>query len=241
MATAAKPAIRPADHRYYYACALGFALVVFVGFSRTYYLKGWFEAEPLPLLLHIHGVAMTLWYLLFVAQVALVERRRVGLHRKLGWAGVALAAAVVVLDTLVSIGLAKRRLAVNPNSQGAPFLLGMQLLAVLMVFVVLIALAVYWRRRPDYHKRAMTLAMIAVIGPAITRLPGLPNHEVAPAIAVNVALLVLCIVADTVIKRRLHPVFGWGGSAMIAVMFVLAQFCQTSLWMNFARGMLRRL
>lgn len=232
MATTAVRAGRVADHRYYYACAILFALVVFAGFSRTYYLKSWFENEPLSLLLHVHGVIMTLWYALFVVQVILVARRRLALHQKLGWAGVVLAGAVVIVGTLVAAGLARRALLHNPNARGAPFLFGMLLFSVLMVFVILIALAVYRRRRPDYHKRLMTLAMLTVLGPAVTRLPlsFLPNHDVGLTIAINVGLVLLAIASDTFIHRRLHPAFGWGGVLVIGSMFVFFPICQSDAW-----------
>ena len=105
---------RVVDHRFYYAVAAGLILVVFAGFARTYYLKGMFGAPPLPMLVHIHGAVMTLWYALFAVQVRLVATDRVAMHRKLGWAGIFLAGLVAVLGTMVSLGLCQRRLVANP-------------------------------------------------------------------------------------------------------------------------------
>ncbi len=153
MAATAVRTSRVTDHRFYYAAALAFIILVFAGFARTYYLKGYFAAEPLRLLVHLHGAVMTLWYALFAVQVWLVASHRVAVHRRLGIAGVFLAGAVVALGATVSLGLAKHRLQVNPHSTGAPLLLAFQLFSILLVFAVLIVLAVYWRRRPDYHKR----------------------------------------------------------------------------------------
>ncbi len=238
MATSAVGQGRVADHRYYYACAIVFAMVVFAGFSRSYYLKGWFDNEPLSLLLHVHGVIMTMWYALFVVQVALVAQRRVTLHRKLGWAGIVLAGLVVVVGTLVAGGLARRALLHNPNARGGPFLFGMLLFPVLTVFVILITIAVRWRRRPDYHKRLMTLAMLTVLGPAVTRLPlsFLPNHDVPVTIAIDIGLVVLCIAVDTVRQRRLHPAFGWGGALVIAPTFIFFPVCQSNAWIHLVKA-----
>jgi hypothetical protein len=207
-ATSAKPT-SVVDHRFFFAVGIGFILLVFAGFARTYYLKGFFGEPPLPLLLHIHGAVMTLWYALFLVQVGLVATHRVALHRKLGIAGIVLAGLVAVMGTLVSLGLARRRLQVNPNSTGAPLLLGLQLFGIVLVFVILISLAVYFRRRPDYHKRFMTLAMLNTLGPALTRLPlsFVANHDVSLAIGISISCLLICVIADAVINRRLHPVF----------------------------------
>ncbi len=228
------------DHGFFYAVSAGLVIIVFAGFARTYYLKGLYGAPPLSVLVHLHGVVMTLWYALFVGQVTLVASNRIALHRKLGIAGAFLAGLVALLDTAVSLGLARRRLLAHPDSTGAPFLLGMQLLAIVLVFVVLVSLAIRMRRRPDYHKRLMTLAMLSVLGPAITRLPlsFIANHDVSIAIVISISCLVICVVADWVRNRRLHPAFGWGGSLMIASVFVVAAFAQTPLWIHFVRRLL---
>ena len=50
------------------------AATVFVGFSRTFYLKKLFAAPSLPVLFHIHGALFTAWVLMFIAQALLVAR-----------------------------------------------------------------------------------------------------------------------------------------------------------------------
>ncbi len=240
MADHAASPSRVADHRYYYAVSIGLGLAVFAGFARTYYLKSLFGTPGLPLLLHVHGAVMTLWYALFAVQVRLVAAHRVALHRKLGIAGIFLAGLVAILGTVVSLGLAKRELASNQDSGGALLLLAFQLFGIVMVFVVLVSLALYLRRRPDYHKRLMVLAMLSLLGPALTRLP-LPfiaNHDVSVAIVIDISCVLICVIADTLRSRRLHLAFGWGGSLVIGSIFVIAAFAQSSLWFRMARWLL---
>jgi hypothetical protein len=239
VARAASPADqRQSERRFFLAVAIGLAVVVFVGFSRTYYLKGLFGAKQLPLYLHIHGAVMTAWYALFIVQVRLVATRRVQLHRKLGIAGVFLAAIVAVLGTVVSLGLARRRLHAHPDSAAGPFLLGLQLVPIVLVFVILMCLAVAMRRRPDYHKRFMTLAMLTVIGPAVVRLPGIDDQNIPAAIVVNILLVLICAVADAIRNRRLHPAFGWGAALVIGSIFVMAPLAQTQWWIHLVRRLL---
>ena len=202
----AKPK-RVVDHRFYGVISFGLALVVFAGFARSYYLKDIYGAPPLPLLLHIHGAVMTLWYALFIVQVRLVAAHRVALHRKLGIAGVFLAGVVALLGTTVSIGLAKRRLLAHPDSTAGPFLMALQIFAIVLVFVILVSLAVYLRRRPDYHKRLMTLAMLTVLGPAIVRLPVsfIEKGYIGATIGVDISFILICVIVDTVRNRRFIP------------------------------------
>jgi hypothetical protein len=240
MNTAAAAKSPRVDHPFYTVAAVTVAAIVFAGFARTYYLKGYFGNPHLPLLLHIHGAVMTLWYALFIVQVRLVAAHRVALHRRLGMAGVFLAGAVAILGATVSIGLARRDLLAHPKSAAPPFLLGLQLFAIVLVFVILISAAVHYRRRSEYHKRLMTLAMLSTLGPAITRLPlGLTEgHNIPATIVIAIALVLICVIVDSIRNRRLHPAFGWGGSMVIGAIFIVAPLAQTSVWVNFVRSWL---
>src|SRR4029450_804156 len=83
--------------RFYPIFALGLALVVFVGFSRTYYLRVWFDVKPITLLTHLHSIVFSMWVALFVIQTRLIARHQVRAHMRLGIAGLVLAALVVAI------------------------------------------------------------------------------------------------------------------------------------------------
>ncbi len=103
--------IRPhvKDRRLYILAAVFIPVIVLAGFARTYYLKGLFETPALPsLLVHLHGIVMTSWVVLFVVQVSLVAKRRVRVHQRLGVFGAMLAALIVVVGTLTGIAGAAR-------------------------------------------------------------------------------------------------------------------------------------
>ena len=65
------------DRRLYLAAAILFPALVLAGFARTYYLKGFFGSPPLPSsLVHLHGLFMTAWVILFVTQIVRVAAGR---------------------------------------------------------------------------------------------------------------------------------------------------------------------
>jgi hypothetical protein len=232
---------RVADHRFYYAISIALACVVFAGFARTYYLKAWYDAPQLSLLLHLHGAVMTLWYALFIVQVRFVERGRVAVHRRLGMAGVVLAGLVAILGTIVPIGVAKRALLIHPDSFAVLFRLAFQLFGIVLVFVILVSLALYLRHRPDYHKRLMVLAMLSVLGPAVTRLPVpfLANHDIPITIAINALCVLICVAVDTLRNRRFHISFGWGASVALGSLFLAARLAHSPIWLRTSRWLLR--
>lgn len=208
MNASAAPVRLPAERRFFAAAALVAALVAFVGFAPTYYLKGFFGTPALPGLVHLHGLVMTLWIVLFLAQVGLVAARRTDLHRRLGVAGAVLAAVVVVVGIATAIEGAKR--GVTP---GPPPTVFMAIpIAVVLVFGAFVGTAIAMRRRSDWHKRLMLLGSIAVLTPAIARLPigALHAGGILAFMGVTDLFAIACVAVDTVRNRRLHPAFGWG-------------------------------
>src|SRR5689334_21270876 len=108
MATAPARAIssRQSEHRFYVVAALAAAVIVLVGFSRTYYLKEFFQTPPLLPIIHLHGALFSSWIVLFIAQTLLVSSHRTRLHMKLGIAGFLLACAMLVVGTVGAITVA---------------------------------------------------------------------------------------------------------------------------------------
>ena len=90
------------DRRFFVIMAIASTVVVFLGFGRTYYLKSYFGTPQLTPLVHLHGAVFTLWMVFFVVQTILIASNRPQVHRRLGYAGAALAIAMVVLGTAVA-------------------------------------------------------------------------------------------------------------------------------------------
>jgi hypothetical protein len=86
-----KPALPVFDRRFYSWSAVAVALIVLVGFARTYYLKGFFGTRTLTPFVHFHGLVMSAWVVLFFVQTRLIAAHRVALHRALGLLGCSLA------------------------------------------------------------------------------------------------------------------------------------------------------
>lgn len=64
----------------YVSLAVLCLLIVFIGFSRTFYLNSFFAHRDLSSLRIAHGIVFSGWLVLLVAQVSLVALRRTDLH-----------------------------------------------------------------------------------------------------------------------------------------------------------------
>lgn len=205
---------------------------MFAGFAPTYYLRGLSDQPPLSLLVQLHGIVFSTWILLFIVQGALVKAGRRDLHRLFGVAGTVLAVSMVWFGAVVAIDNAAARLAAGKLTLGFPPLrfLAFQLLDLLQ-FIVFVGLAVAWRRRPETHKRLMTLATLGVIAPAIGRLPLPPLAK----FALPMTAVLGCMAYDLIRRRRVHPAFLWGGIAFLVDTPLRFAIGKTSAWLRFAQ------
>jgi hypothetical protein len=233
MAVIDEAAPRNTERRFYGLAALAAALIAFAGFARTYYLGGAFDAPELPGLVHLHGVVMTSWIVLFAVQAGLVAAGRVDLHRKLGVAGAVLAALVVVVGIATAVDGARRGV-----SPGPPPLVFLAIpLGVILVYGALVAAAIANRRRPDWHKRLMLLAAISVLTPAIARIPidALQAGGIVAFMGLTDLFAIACIAWDTARNRRLHPAFLRGGLFLVLSHPAMLALAGSAFWMEIAR------
>ncbi|HUO68287.1 MAG TPA: hypothetical protein VMV37_12160, partial [Gammaproteobacteria bacterium] len=169
-AVAAAPAgARANDRAFYTGIAFAVALAVLVGFSRTYFLRPYFDATPLDTAFHVHGLVFSAWIVLFVAQTSLVAAGRSSVHRKLGWVGACLAALMVAVALNAAVHGAHRDIAAGYEIESLRFFTT-PVLAMAM-FASLVALAVTARGRPETHKRLMLLATLSLLDAAVARWP----------------------------------------------------------------------
>jgi uncharacterized membrane protein len=218
---------KPVGGRLYRVIAIISAIVVFVGFSRSYFLRPLFRNTPLELALHLHGAIMTLWFLLFALQVSLVANGRSLLHQSIGVAGAVLAALLSVLALLITVYSAKQ---IGDFRPPTPFL-GLVLIS-FIPFPILVGSAIHYRRQSGIHKRLMLLATVSILGAALVRFP-MNFSESGAAIFMlgGTDVLVLGSVAfDTVKHRRLHPAFAIGSLCVLVFQLSAALIAPSDAW-----------
>jgi hypothetical protein len=229
---------RRIDRVFYTGMAIAVAVAVFVGFAPTYYLRSRFQTAPLPLYLRLHGLAFTAWIGLFAAQTTLVAARRIDVHRRLGWAGAVLSVLMAAAAITAGILSGRRDVAAGHEDAALTFLTT-PFLAVL-VFMILVGAAVYYRRRTEAHKRLMLLATISILDAAVARWPFELVATSAWAFYVLTDVFILAAVLyDLASRRRVHPVYLWGGLLIVAGQSLRTVVGQTEAWHAIAREILR--
>lgn len=216
------------------ALAVAFLVLALVGFGPAYLGKH-FPASPLGPHVHAHAALFAIWLALLVAQTKLVGARRVDLHRKLGLAGAVLAVAMLVSGATLALASARVRTDLSPQAVRELLLFQFGALA---LFASFLGLGLWQRRRsPAAHQRLMLLSTISLLPPAIARLPFI---GVRPILLLLLSLLfvVAGILHDLRSRGRPHPVYVFGGLALLLSGPVRFGLSQTSAWHAFARSLI---
>lgn len=178
------------------------ALVVFAvaGFWPSYVSR---IASETQFRVHLHGAVMFAWLLLLTAQAYLIRTDRRAWHRRLGKVSYFLV-PLIVLATLSLSHYRVRESGAEPPLELLYFLYVQ--LALLGLFVLSWALAIFHRKSPKLHGRYMVCTALAVVDPILARLLNLHLGVDFPSAQFLtygfVDLILLCLLAA---DWRLRP------------------------------------
>src|SRR6478609_9630590 len=236
------------DRTFYSTAAALNLVIMLVGFS-AFYLRGHGEnGRIIPPAIYpvviVHGMAVTAWYVLSLAQALLIAVKNRKFHMTLGWSAVVLVPVVAVSGVLVALR----------SAQGAPNFkfFGMRyhdfLLVMLMeitVFTVLVTAGILTRKRPEVHRAMMLVAGWGLLIGATTRIPWLiapfggDGSRVAFFGPVYV-LGALLILVRSVMIRKFDRWLATGYAFMVVADLAAEQCSRTELWHQVAAALLKR-
>lgn len=192
---------------FYIALTILVAVIAFVGFWRTYFgplLAG--HAEALPLV-HFHVVVYVGWLALFVAQAAFAAVGRVDLHMKLGRFGIGYGVFVIAVGLLVGFGMFVVRVRAGAAAEATGRLFGP--IVDMLIFAPLFAASIYYRRKPELHKRLMILATTTLLVAAVSRMRTFMPSLVFVQVVWSAPIL-LAMVYDYAKRKIVHPIYVFG-------------------------------
>ena len=224
---------RRAERIFYTAMSLAILITVFAGFSRTFFLRPYFQTQPLLPLLIAHGIIFSAWIVLFLTQTTLVAARRTRIHMRLGIAGGVLATVMVVIGMYTAIVRAKGP---SPIPDVNPLSFLTIPLGDMLLFGILVGAALYFRRRADTHKRLMLLSTIAILPAAVARLPFGFIQAGGPLVFFGLSDLFILpmIVFDIITRGRPHRATLIGGALLVISHPLRMVIGGTQAWLVFA-------
>lgn len=232
---------RSAERRFYLAFVFLMFAAVLLGFSRTFFLRPWFQEwvdlhAPREIFFLLHGVVTAAWFVVLLAQSSLVSAGQVELHRRLGTMSMGLAAALIVVGSAAAVIAARRPTGFIDVPVPPKMFLLIPLMSLLQ-FAVFVALAYGKRRNAQAHKRLMLLATLSIIGAAVVRWPfeSISAPSLVPGFAafdlLALSFLVPIVIWDLASLGRVHPVTLYGGLALIVMVPITGWMSQSAAWL----------
>ncbi|HXB61219.1 MAG TPA: hypothetical protein VNU94_00035 [Acidobacteriaceae bacterium] len=222
---------------FYFMMSLVIAMVVVYGFSHTVN-QNLFHPNPIPpVILWCHAIAFCGWVVFFIVQSALVRTHNVKIHRKLGWFGLVLGIVMILLGVTTAVTMAKFHVKAG-GGFGSPAAFLVIPLHDMLQFAMFFTLAIWWRKRPEWHRRFILIASCVLTAAAWGRTPFIPF----PWFYIGVdALVLLGAARDWIVMKRIHPIYLWALPVMMVAQTIAVHILlhQPAAWMAFAHWLMR--
>ena len=164
-----------------------------------------------------------------VTQPLLIAGRNITLHRRLGWTAGAIATLAVVLGNVASVAA----MHVGFIGLGDPAAFSAIPFFDIQTFAIFVALAFWFRKRADLHKRLILLSSTQLMEAAISRVPLAIIQDHAPwgSFVAGDWIILVGIAYDLWSRGRVHPVWIWGGGFVVLSEIVRLLIWHTEPWL----------
>lgn len=212
---------------------IGVSLFIVFGFAQ-FGLRGFVPYAQVPVIFHVHGLAMLTWLALATTQSLLGNGAGLELHRRLGWASAVMLPTIVMLASLTCF--AGLRTGMFPPFFTPGYFLALVHVSVL-IFAALVGVAVARRGEADWHKRLMIGSTIVIMEPALGRV--LPMPFIMPwgewlSMAIQLGMVVLIVRHDRRTMGRVHSATVTVALAVVLAHVLVELLAITPPWIAFA-------
>jgi hypothetical protein len=199
--------------QFYLWISVALVIVVALGFLPTINPKLLHPALPLPSILYIHAAVFSLWVLLFITQSTLIAQRKVLLHRRLGKFAAILGGSIPIVGVMTAVAMTQFNLdrghatAASERALIIPFF-------DMLAFSTTFALALYWRSKPEFHRRLMFIATCGLTAAAFARFPSWLVRQNSFYVGGD-ALIFAGVARDWIRPHAIHAVYRYGLPALV--------------------------
>ena len=228
-------ALPRARSRFHVWLGLWMVAIVLIGFWPTYFSPLWRGALAIPAVVHAHGLVFFGWMAVMMAQVIVAARGNVRLHRRIGRWGIAYGCVVIVSGLIVGPANAviKVESGVWTRDEAARSLLVN--VGDMVSFAMWFGGAIWYRSRPEVHKRLMIVATVALLFAALARWTFIGSGLARAGIWLSP--IFIGMVHDWITRRRVHPVYIIGSIALFLFAFRLL-VANSEAWLRIGRPIL---
>ncbi len=182
----------------------------------------------------IHGILFFAWVFLFLAQAILIKRSNFKYHKYFGYGGIGLISVVLFDGCIMSIEYAN---AFTPTDNIGDLIIRASgvwaNIHVLLATLILVVLAVVYRRHPDLHQRFMLLAATSLMTGPLARIASygvIPLHEGATVFVGLLILLLIPILYEFTKYKKVNPIYLWNLPLYFITLIIFAAIIPMTPW-----------
>lgn len=188
-------------------------IIVIIGFTPSLLFRPYFNNSQLPTPLIIHGIINILWFVVLLYQSRAVYKNKIINHKKIGLYGFALATIIIILNFVMIYGVTQKYHSGEYSAELAAAL-GLGNFVGYVINSIIIILAYYLRKKPDYHKRLIYLFSLSLVAFAADRIgrmslnlsDDIGLNGVAMLFLVHFAFVIALILYDIKTRKKPHIV-----------------------------------
>jgi len=179
--------------------------LVFVGFSKTYFLR---LDESFPPIIHLHVLFIGAWLLLITSQAFLIRQNQGPTHRQLGELSYVLAPMILISGLYLARIQFEARLGYwNLSANLQSLWLAVSHFA---LFGAFFGLAMVYRKQRLLHARFMIIATLLFVPPALVRTLGILEISLPPISRMDLSFIITDLVILALLtmdlRKRQSPV-----------------------------------
>lgn len=211
---------------------------VLIGFLKTFIVPILSGTKTWPFSIYLHASFVFGWLLIFLTQSILIQNRKYKIHIAIGrWATiVAIGASISIIPA--ALYQCKRELGEGAGQVAISSILGSFTSA--CIFLLLVAFAVGYRKKPQTHKRLMLLATIILIWPAWFRwrhyFPTVKRPDIWFAVVLSDSLIIVAFIWDWLKNKSIHSSLLFTGLFIVAEHCIEIIFFDSSVWRTIANS-----
>lgn len=222
---------------FYSSLSLLAAIIVAAGFWKTYWgllIDGTLDKSWV---VDLHAAVFVGWIILFITQATLIFRGRTDVHRKVGKFGIFYGFVIIGMGLFVALHQLAVSVAAGKVAEAQAFLLIP--LVDMIIFPIFFGAAIYYRRKPELHRRLMLVATTELLTAAVARLDlDAYVHAHWSVFVIWLAPIYLAMIYDYLTKKIIHPVYVLGMIVLSATMLRVFAV-ETDAWLSIARMITR--
>jgi hypothetical protein len=222
------------SHQFYVGLTLFLITTVVTGFWPSYFGTLLSGGVARPMVMHMHGAIFTGWMALLFLQVGLAATGRVKMHRRVGTFGIWYGAAVFIMGVIATFAAPVLHVRAGEWSmdRAAGFLVFP--LGDMMLFAGLFGAAVYYRHKPEFHKRLIVAATVTLAFAAVARM----GFSLPVFFIIWIAPMAALAAFDFRATGRVHKVTALS-IVVLVVGFPRVLLEQSESWLVVGRALLR--